>query len=134
MPALRRVRPPAFLLLCVGALQLLFCLAVLGAIALGYKLPTGADPAVIEQAQPVTWTLILTIVGAVVASVLCIWGAWSAFGLRNWGLVAVGALAAMLPLAPTCCLGIPVCAWMLWTINAPEVKQFFTGTERAPLA
>lgn len=134
MPALRRIRPPAFLLLCVGALNLVFCLAVLGALALGYKLPTGADPAVIQQAQPVTWTLILTILGAVVSSVLCIWAAWSAFSLRNWGLVAVGAVAATLPLAPACCLGIPVCLWLLWTINTPEVKQFFTNAERPPLA
>jgi hypothetical protein len=132
MPALRRVRPPAFLLLCVGSLNLVFCLAVLGAILLGYQMPTGADPATIQQAQPVTWALILTILGAVVSGVLSIWGAWKAFSLSNWGLVAVGSVTAMFPLTPTCCLGVPVGIWMLWTLNAPEVKDFFSGSDKAP--
>jgi hypothetical protein len=126
LPALRRLRPPAFLLLCVGVLDILFCVGVLVAIALGVQMPTGADPSVVEQAQPVTWSLILTILGAVVARALSVWGAWSAFSLRNWGLVVVGAVTAMLPLAPACCMGVPVGAWMLFTINAPEVRQHFT--------
>ena len=130
LPALRRVRPPAFVLLCVGSLNLVFCLAVLAAILLGFRMPTGADPATIQQAQPVTWSLILTILGAVVSGVLSIWGAWNAFSLRNWGLVAVGSVTAMFPLTPTCCLGLPIGLWMLWTINAAEVKSFFTGSER----
>lgn len=128
MPALRRMRPPAFVLLCVGSINLLFCLMVLAAIVLGFQLPTGADPTTIQQTQPVTWPLILTILGAVVSGVLSIWGAWNAFSLRNWGLVAVGSVTAMFPLTPTCCLGLPVGLWVLWTINAPEVKNFFTGS------
>jgi hypothetical protein len=126
LPALRRLRPPAFLLLCVGVLDILFCVGVLVAIALGIQMPTGADPSVVQEAQPVTWSLILTILGAVVARALSIWGAWSAFSLRNWGLVVVGAVTAMLPLAPACCMGVPVGAWMLFTLNAPEVRQHFT--------
>jgi hypothetical protein len=63
----------------------------------------------------------------VVSGVLSIWGAWNAFSLRNWGLVTVGAVTSMFPLTPTCCLGVPVGLWILWTINAPEVKNFFTG-------
>jgi uncharacterized integral membrane protein len=132
MPALRRVRPPAFLLLCVGILDIVFCLAVLGAIQLGYQMPTGADPATIQQAQPATWPLLLTILGAVVSGVLSVWGAWNAFSLRNWGLAAVGSVTAMFPLTPTCCLGVPVGIWMLWTLNAPEVKDFFSSSEKAP--
>jgi len=126
LPALRRVRPPAFLLLCVGILDIIFCLGVLGAMALGYQLPTGADPFTIQQAQPVTWVQLLTIAGAVVARAMSIWGAWSAFSLRGWGLVVVGAVTAMLPLAPACCLGLPIGAWMLFVLNAPEVRQHFT--------
>jgi hypothetical protein len=132
MPALRRIRPPAFMLLCVGALNLLFCLGVLGAMALGYQMPTGADPATIQQAQPITWSLILTILGAVVSGILSIWGALNAFNLRGWGLVTVGSVTAMFPLTPACCLGLPIGAWMLWVINAPEVKNFFTGSENTP--
>ena len=126
MPALRRLRPPAFLLLCVGILDIVFCLGVLGAMALGYQLPTGADPSAIQQAQPVTWVQLLTIVGAVVARAVTLWGAWSAFSLRNWGLVVVGAVTAMLPLAPACCLGLPIGAWLLFVLNAPEVRQHFS--------
>jgi hypothetical protein len=126
LPALRRLRPPAFLLLCVGVLDILFCVGVLVAIALGMQMPTGAEPSVVQEAQPVTWSLILTILGAVVARALSIWGAWSAFSLRSWGLVVVGAVTAMLPLAPACCMGVPVGAWMLFTLNAPEVRQHFT--------
>jgi len=132
LPALRRIRPPAFMLLCVGALNLLFCLFVLGAMAFGYKMPTGADPATIQQAQPITWSLILTILGAVVSGALSIWGAFNAFNLRGWGLVAVGSVTAMFPLTPACCLGVPIGGWMLWVINAPEVRNFFTGSERPP--
>jgi hypothetical protein len=126
MPALRKVRPPAFLLLCVGLLNSLFCLGVLGALAFGWRMPTGADPALIAQEQPVTWSLVLTIAGGAVAGALTIWGAMSAFSLRNWGLVALGAISAMLPLAPACCLGLGFGAWMLWVLNTPEVKERFT--------
>jgi hypothetical protein len=129
MPALRRIRPPAFLLLCVGVLDIVFCAAWLLVTYLGIQIlpmPEGTDPASLQQAQPMTWPLLLTILGAIVARVLSIWGAWNAFSLRSWGLVVVGSVTAMLPLAPACCLGLPVGAWMLWTINAPEVKNFFT--------
>jgi uncharacterized membrane protein HdeD (DUF308 family) len=126
LPALRKLRPPAFLLLCVGALNILFCLGVLGALAFGYRMPTGADPAAIQQVQPVTWSLLLTIAGAVVSGVLSIWGALSALNLRGWGLVVVGAVTAVFPLTPTCCLGIPFAGWMLWVLSMPEVKQHFT--------
>jgi len=125
LPALRRVRPPAFLLMCVGSLNILFCLAVAGALAFGWRLPMGADPAAVAQEQPATWSLILTIAGAVVAGVLSIWGALSAFNLRGWGLVVVGAVTAMFPLTPTCCLGAPFGAWMLWVLSQPEVRQHF---------
>jgi integral membrane sensor domain MASE1 len=129
MPALRRVRPPAFLLLCVGLLDIFFCVAVLTLSYLGVQimpLPPGADPASLQQAQPMTWQVLLTILGAIVARALSIWGAWNAFNLRSWGLVVVGSVTAMMPLAPACCLGLPVGAWMLFVLNAPEVRQHFT--------
>ncbi len=126
LPALRRVRPPAFLLLCVGSLNILFCLAVAGALAFGWRLPTGADPAAVAQEQPVTLPLLLTIAGAVVAGALTVWGALSALSLKGWGLVVVGAVTAMFPLTPACCLGVPFGAWLLWVLSMPEVKRHFT--------
>jgi hypothetical protein len=125
LPALRRVRPPAFLLLCVGSLNILFCLAVAGALAFGWRLPTGADPATLAQEEVVTLPLLLTIAGAVVSGLLSIWAALSAFSLRGWGLVVVGSVTAMFPLTPACCLGVPFAAWMLWVLNSPEVKEHF---------
>jgi uncharacterized membrane protein HdeD (DUF308 family) len=126
MPALRKIRPPAFLLLCVGALNILLCLITLAAMFLGYQvLPNQGTEAAAAQA-PVTIPVVLTALGAIVSGVLTIWGALSAFSLRNWGLVAVGAITAVLPLTPTCCLGLPFAAWMLWVLSMPEVKQHFS--------
>ncbi len=126
MPALRKVRPPAFLLLCVGALNILLCVAALAAMLLGYRVlpaPAGADAVAREQA---TLPVLLTALGAIVSGILTLWGALSAFNLRSWGLVVVGSVTAMFPLTPTCCLGIPFAAWMLWVLSMPEVKGHFT--------
>jgi hypothetical protein len=128
LPALRRVRPPAFLLLCVGSLNTLFCLVSLviaGALALGWQPPEKAALVLQNLQQQNSWALILTIAGAVVAGVLSIWGALSAFSLRGWGLVVVGSVTSMFPLTPTCCLGVFVGAWMLWVLSQPEVRQHF---------
>ncbi len=129
MPALRRLRPPAFLLLCVGILDIVICVAALALMYLGIQLlplPAGTTRETLQQAQPMTWQLLFTILGAIVARALSIWGAMSAFNLRSWGLVVVGSVTAMLPLAPACCLGLPVGGWMLFVLNAPEVRQHFT--------
>jgi hypothetical protein len=127
MPALRKVRPPAFLLLCVGSLNIVICLLALAAMFLGFRLfpLQGAEAAAAAQEQ-VTWPVILTAFGSMVAGALTIWGALSALNLRSWGLVTVGAITALLPLGPTCCLGLPFAAWMFWVLSMPEVKQHFT--------
>lgn len=125
MPALRRLRPPAFVLLCVGVLNIFFWVLSITLTQLGIHLipvPPGVDAANPLQ----SWQIVLTIIGAVISGAVSIWAAVSAFNLRSWGLVVVGSLTAMLPLAPACCLGFPVGAWLLFTLNAPEVKQHFT--------
>jgi hypothetical protein len=124
LPALRRLRPPAFLLLCVGSLNILLCLMALAAMLLGYRLLPAQGPE--AAAEPVTVPLLLTALGAIVSGALTIWGALSAFSLRSWGLVVVGAVTAVFPLTPTCCLGAPFAAWMLWVLSMPEVKQHFS--------
>ncbi|MGZ3460051.1 MAG: hypothetical protein ACXU86_16285, partial [Archangium sp.] len=99
MPALRRIRPPALLLLCVGLLDIFFCVAALVLMYLHIQvlpLPPGTDPASLQQAQPMTWQLLLTILGAIVARALSVWGALNAFSLRNWGMVVLGSVTAML--------------------------------------
>jgi uncharacterized membrane protein HdeD (DUF308 family) len=125
LPALRKLRPPAFLLLCVGSLNILLCLMALVAMLLGYRLLPAQGPEAAAQ-EPVTLPLLLTALGAIVSGVLTIWGALSAFSLRGWGLVVVGAVTAVFPLTPTCCLGAPFAAWMLWVLSMPEVKQHFS--------
>lgn len=122
MPALRQVRPPAFLLLCIGILNALFFPVVIGLEALGV-LPPGIG---LQQAHAHSPTLTtLTVLAAVVSGALSIWGALSAMYLRNWGLVVVGAVVSLLPLYPTCCLGLLAGGWMLWAANMPLVKKHF---------
>jgi hypothetical protein len=125
LPALRLVRPPAFLLLCVGLLNIGLCLVVLAAMLFDIQvLPTTPEAAAAQQ-EAATWPVLLTALGAIVSGALTVWGALSAFSLRNWGLVVVGAVTAVFPLTPTCCLGLPFAAWMLWVLNMPEVKKYF---------
>ncbi|HEY0093714.1 MAG TPA: hypothetical protein VGB96_05290, partial [Archangium sp.] len=101
LPALRRIRPPAFLLLCVGSLNILLCLLAIAAMLLGYRLVPAQGTEVAAQ-EPVTVPLLLTALGAIVSGALTLWGALSAFSLRSWGLVVVGAVTAVFPLTPTC--------------------------------
>ena len=123
--ALRLVRPPAFLLLCVGVLTVLFD-AVLLVMAL-LKVPSpispppGQPPAVLE----LTPAVILTIVASVICGVLSIWGALSAMKLKGYGLVTVGAITAVFCMSPTACIGIPVTCWLLFTLSRPEVRKAF---------
>ncbi len=126
LPALKLVRPPAFLLLCVGILNIIICLVVLAAMVFGIQvLPTTPEAAAAQQ-EATTWPMLLTALGAIVSGLLTVWGAMSAFNLRSWGLVVVGAVTAIFPLTPTCCLGLPFAAWMLWVLSMPEVKKHFS--------
>jgi hypothetical protein len=125
-PALRLVRTPAFLLLCVGSLNLLLCLILLvmaGLVFAGVINPSSARFAALKDFSPSSF--LLPAVAAIVCGVLTIWGAVSAMNLRGYGLVMVGAITASFCLSPTVCVGIPATCWMLFILSNPEVKKAF---------
>lgn len=122
MPALRQVRPPAFLMLCIGILNVLFYPVLLGLEAINALPPEISLRRALLESPTLTP---LTLLAAVVSGALSVWGALSAMSLRNWGLVVVGAVVTLLPLYPTCCLGVLVGGWMLWAANMPMVKKHF---------
>ena len=125
---LRHLRPPAFLLLCVGILNAFFCAVMAAALALGVHMPW-ADPATGERAASATPTLPLLAILAFSAiwSALTIQGSLNAMRLRGYGLAVVGAIGAMVPPAITCTVGLPIGIWMLVVLNRPGVKAAFTA-------
>lgn len=122
-PALRRLRPPAFMLMNVGVITIAYAL-VMAAVMRGW-VPAPADFATSLRGQT-EWEAPLKLLVSIVAGSLTIVGAWSAFGLRRWGLVVVGAVTAITPVTPVCFLGFPFALWMLWVLSMPEVRQHFT--------
>ncbi|HEX5750965.1 MAG TPA: hypothetical protein VFZ09_32365 [Archangium sp.] len=121
--ALRKLRPPAFMLMNVGIITIAYALAM-GAVLKGW-LPVPADFATALRGQT-EWEAPLKMLGSIVAGSLSIVGAWSAFNLRRWALVIVGAIAAITPLTPVCFLGFPFALWAMWVLSMPEVRQRFT--------
>jgi hypothetical protein len=118
LPTLRRVRPAAFLLMCVGALDILFWFSMITLHVLRIENFT------VPSDQLGSFTL--NIVGALVARSITLWAALNVVNLRKWGIGVVGSFTAMLPLAPACCFGVPVGAWMLFVLNSAEVRKDFT--------
>lgn len=130
-PILRRVRPPAFLLLVVGSLNVFFSLSIL--VAALFKIPvpnvqahTSADPATVVL--PVTATLFLGIAASLVFAATTIWGALNAMSLRGYAIAIMGALTSTLPLSCTCALGVFVGPWMFFTLLRPEVRKVFNSS------
>lgn len=122
-PALKRLRPPAFMLMNVALINIAYALAMAAVLA-GY-LP--APPEFIASLRGQTdWEAPLKVVGAIATGVLTFWGAWSAFNLRKWALVVVGAATAVITPTPVCFVGFPFALWMLWVLSMPEVRQHFT--------
>lgn len=125
--ALSLVRGPAFLLLCVGTLNLFLCvvlLALAGLLASGIlTIPDWADS--LKQYSPVDF--LLPAVAAIICGVLSVWGAMSALNLRGWGLAIVGAITASFCLSPTVCVGIPATCWLLFILSRPDVRKAFTS-------
>ncbi|AKJ04993.1 Hypothetical protein AA314_06619 [Archangium gephyra] len=122
-PALRRLRPPAFMVMNVGFITIAYAL-VMVAVMKGL-LPVPEDFATALRGQT-EWEAPLKVAGAILAGSLSIVGAWSAFSLQRWGLVVVGAVAAITPVTPVCFLGFPFALWALWVLSMPEVRQHFT--------
>ncbi|WP_224361960.1 hypothetical protein [Hyalangium versicolor] len=125
-PALRLVRAPAFLLLCVGALNLIMCIILLGLAGLTMAgVLTAERLTALKEFSPSSF--LLPAAAAIICGVLSIWGALSALNLRGYGLVIVGAITASFCLSPTVCVGIPATCWMLFILSNPEVKKAFTA-------
>lgn len=126
-PALRLVRAPAFLLLCVGSLNLVMCFILLvlwGLTATGVISPSSERFASLKDFSATSF--LLPAVAAIICGVLTIWGALCALNLRSYGLAMVGAITACFCLSPTVCVGIPATCWMLFILSNPIVKKAFT--------
>ncbi|WP_224245269.1 hypothetical protein [Hyalangium gracile] len=119
--ALSLVRAPAFLLLCVGSLNLILCVILLGMA--GFKVLTDDQP--FSMMGFTAAEFLLPAAAAIVCGVLSVWGAMSALSLRSYGLVIVGAITASFCLSPTVCVGIPATCWTLFILSNPEVKKAF---------
>ncbi len=124
---LRHLRPPAFLLLCVGLLNVVFWLALTAAVICGITLPWAqGGPAPAPGAAPDT-SLVVGVGLALLWAAITIWGAVHALTLRRYGLAILGAVAAMVPPSLTCSVGLPIAIWMLVVLNKQGVKAAFSG-------
>jgi hypothetical protein len=126
-PALRLVRTPAFLLLCVGTLNIVICVLLLvfaGLMAAGVVTLSPERTAALKDFSLTSF--LLPAVAAIICGVLSVWGALSALNLRSYGLAMVGAITACFCLSPTVCIGIPATCWMIFILGNPIVKKAFT--------
>lgn len=122
-PALRRLRPPAFMLLNVAIINIAYALAM-AAILQGYL---NVPPEFANGMRGHTWwEAPLKIFGALATSTVTLLAAWNAFNLRRWWLVVLGAATAVVTPTPVCFLGFPFAVWMFWVLSMPEVRQHFT--------
>ena len=124
---LRHLRPPAFLLLCVGLLNVIFCLALTAAVIFGITLPWAqGGPAPAPGAAPDT-SLVVGVSLALLWAGITVWGAVHALTLRRYGIAILGAVAAMVPPSLTCTVGLPIAIWLLVVLNKQGVKAAFSG-------
>jgi hypothetical protein len=129
MLVLRHLRPPAFLLLCVGLLNVVFCLALAAAVIFGFTLPWaqgGAGAAPTSGTGP-DMSMVVGVALALLWAGLTVWGALHALTLRRYGLAILGAVAAMVPPSLTCFVGLPIAIWALVVLNKQGVKAAFSG-------
>ncbi|AEI66483.1 hypothetical protein [Corallococcus macrosporus] len=118
------IRPPAFFLLCVGVLNVIYNLAgfVLAALKVTSPfVPAGAEASTLELSP----TLALMLVVGILCGVLSAWGAISALNLKGYGLATVGGITALYILSPGCVIGVPVAVWMLFTLRRDGVREAF---------
>jgi heme/copper-type cytochrome/quinol oxidase subunit 3 len=128
MLVLRHLRPPAFLLLCVGLLNITFCFALAAVLAFKLRMPwavagAGAPPTDTGPTLPVMVVLAL----ALLWSGITVWGSLHAMRLGRYGPAILSAVAAMVPPSITCFVGLPIGIWMLVVLNRPGVKSAFSG-------
>jgi hypothetical protein len=120
------VRPPAFFLLCVGVLNVIYNIAgfILAALKVTSPLATGDNATPLE----LTWGLALVLVVGLLCGVLSAWGAMNALNLKGYGLATVGGITALYILSPGCVIGVPVAIWMLFTLRRDGVREAFQAS------
>jgi hypothetical protein len=124
--ALSMVRAPAFLLLCVGTLNLIICVLVLGLAALIASGAVTLSPELTASLKEYSLaSFLVPAAAAIICGVLSVWGALSALSLRGWGLAMVGAITASFCLSPTVCIGIPATCWLMFILSRPDVRKSF---------
>lgn len=125
---LRMVRPPAFLLLCVGTLNLVFCVLALASAGLIASGAVTLSPELTASLKEYSLaSFLLPAAAAIICGVLSVWGAISALNLRGWGLAMVGAITASFCLSPTVCVGIPATCWLMFILSRQDVRKAFTA-------
>jgi hypothetical protein len=122
---LNLVRPPAFLMLAVGVLNVLFSLFGLAIAIFKIPSPIQLTPDQPPFAIPLTVQFVVMVAASLVCAGVTIWGALNAVRLRGYALALMGALTAVFPLSPTCVAGVLVTPWMLFTLSRPEVRKNF---------
>ena len=126
MPALRLLRPPAFLLLAFGTVCVLFSLFMVVLVALGVSIPVLAEkPAGMGAWEGLDTRLSVALAVCAFCGALVIHGALNALRLRSYGWCMVGAVAALTPLVPLCAAGIPLGLWMLLALTPKGVRSHF---------
>ncbi len=121
--ALNIVRPPAFFLLCVGVLNVIYNIAgfILAALKVTSPLATGGNATPLE----LTPGLALVLVVGLLCGVLSAWGAMNALNLKGYGLATVGGITALYILSPGCVIGVPVAIWVLFTLRREGIREAF---------
>jgi hypothetical protein len=122
--ALHLLRPPAFLLLALGIVSVVFSFGMGLVVLLGH-----GRSFTLQGTELVLPVLDLRMVLAITVWALCgtltIWGGLNAMRLRRYGWAVVGAGAALAPVFPLCIPGTLVGIWMLVALRRPGVRNAF---------
>lgn len=127
--AAARVSGPAIFLILVGILDILVAFLMIGytftdfyaeAMAPLTSMPNSPYTPESMKIIQVVQSLLGVAIGGFV-----IFGGLQMKGLKSHGLAMAGAIAAMLPCAGCCWLGIPAGIWALVVLSKPEVKAGF---------
>ena len=120
-----RVAAPAIGLMVAGGLSAattVLCMLLLGIFGLAIL-----GDAEAREALPGIGVWMGFCVISLVLSALMIYAGWQMRRFQSWSLCVAGTIAAMLPCAPCCILGLPMGIWALIVLLDNEVKQVFNG-------
>jgi len=120
-----RVSAPAIGLLAAGGLNA--ALTLLWTLLLGIFGVAILGDSDAREALPGVGVWMVINVFNLALSGLMIYAGLQMRKLQSWTLCLAGAIAAMLPCAPCCILGLPMGIWALIVLIDNEVKQAFNG-------